>query len=70
MNIILTPDSLKGSLSAKDACAAMERACRRVFPGCTVWTLPGGDGGEGTLDALQFAWGKDARMMQVPVLGL
>lgn len=70
MKIILTPDSLKGSLSARDACRAMEKGCRRVFPHSTIIHLPGGDGGEGTLEALQFAWGENARRISCPVSGL
>lgn len=70
MKFILTPDSLKGSLSARDVCACMQRACEQVFPGCECVLLPGGDGGEGTLDALKAAWGRDAAIISVPVHGL
>ena len=70
MKFVLTPDSLKGSLSAWDVCQSMQRACQRVFPGCECVLLPGGDGGEGTLDALHIAWGKDSAFVPVPVRGL
>ena len=70
MKFILTPDSLKGSLSAWDVCQSMQRACRAVFPGCECVLLPGGDGGEGTLDALHIAWGDSSAFVPVPVRGL
>ena len=70
MKFILTPDSLKGSLTAMEVCRSMQRACETVFPGCECILLPGGDGGEGTLDALKMAWGEDSRFIQVPVHGL
>lgn len=70
MKIICVPDSLKGSLSAKAVCTAMAAGCEKVFPGCNLILLPGGDGGEGTLEALQSAWGEQARTAFVPVSGL
>lgn len=70
MKFILTPDSLKGSLTAMEVCQSMQRACETVFPGCECILLPGGDGGEGTLDALKSAWGENSRFVQVPVCGL
>lgn len=70
MKFILTPDSLKGSLTATEVCQSMQRACETVFPGCECVLLPGGDGGEGTLDALKSAWGDGSRFVQIPVRGL
>lgn len=70
MKFILTPDSLKGSLTATEVCRSMQRACEAVFPGCECVLLPGGDGGEGTLDALKSAWGDGSRFVQIPVRGL
>jgi len=51
---LLAPDSLKGSLSAVAACAAMERGVRRALPKSTPEFLhvPLADGGEGTVEAL------------------
>lgn len=57
MRIVLAPDKFKGSLSAQQACAAMERGLRRVWPDAQVLSVPLADGGEGTLDALVAATG-------------
>ena len=52
MKIALAPDSFKGSLSAPDACRALQRGAARVFPDAEFVQIPLADGGEGTLDAL------------------
>ena len=52
MKIALAPDSFKGSLSAPDACRALQRGAERVFPNAEFVQIPLADGGEGTLDAL------------------
>ena len=57
MKIVLAPDSFKGSLGATQACAAMERGARRVFPNAQIVSVPLADGGEGTLEALLLATG-------------
>jgi len=55
MNIVLAPDSFKGSLFAPEACAAMEAGLRRVWPDANISARPMADGGEGTLDAILHA---------------
>lgn len=55
MRIVVAPDSFKGSLSAKEAAAAMKRGIRLVFPSAEVVELPVADGGEGTVDVLTMA---------------
>ncbi len=52
MKIIIAPDSFKGSLTAREACIAMEKGVRRVLPTAEIINLPMADGGEGTVDAL------------------
>lgn len=52
MNIIIAPDSFKGSLSAVEAANAMEEGIRRAAPNATYVTLPLADGGDGTLETL------------------
>ncbi|WP_028548354.1 glycerate kinase [Paenibacillus sp. UNC451MF] len=52
MRIVLAPDSYKGSLSAKDACDAMELGIRRAIPDCDIVKVPMADGGEGTVRSL------------------
>jgi glycerate kinase len=50
--LLLAPDSFKGSLSAPQVCAAMQRGAARVFPDDDCISIPLADGGEGTLDAI------------------
>jgi glycerate kinase len=71
VNIVLAPDSFKGSLSAPQACAAMEMGLRRVWPDATIRARPMADGGEGTLDAILHAVDGDAEraILDVPGAG-
>jgi glycerate kinase len=55
VNIVLAPDSFKGSLSAPAACDAMAAGLRRVWPDADIRARPMADGGEGTLDAILHA---------------
>ncbi|MCZ2136381.1 MAG: glycerate kinase [Burkholderiales bacterium] len=57
MKIVLAPDSFKGSMSAADACAAIERGLRQVLPDADILSRPMADGGEGTLAAVLSAAG-------------
>jgi glycerate kinase len=50
--ILVAPDSFKGSLSARDAAAAMERGVKNVLPDSVVIKHPISDGGEGLVDIL------------------
>ena len=50
MRLVAAPDKLRGTASAADAAAAIERAAFDQFWDCDV--RPVADGGEGTLDAL------------------
>lgn len=61
MRIVLAPDSFKGSLSATEACLAMEEGIRRVFPNAEVAHLPMADGGEGTIESVILALGGAVR---------
>ena len=69
--VIIAPDSFKGSLSAADAAAALERGAREMLPDtATVLTFPMADGGEGSLDAVLAAWLQPALTMStVDALG-
>lgn len=49
---VLAPDSFKESLSAVQACAAMQRGILQVFPKAECIAVPMADGGEGTVDAM------------------
>lgn len=69
VNIVLAPDSFKGSLSAPQACVALEAGVRRVWPDAAVRARPMADGGEGTLDAILHASGSAARRERLGVPG-
>jgi glycerate kinase len=57
LKIIIAPDSFKGSLKSPDVARAMAAGARAALPDAEIVTLPVGDGGEGTLDALVAATG-------------
>lgn len=57
MQIILAPDSFKGSLTAGEASAAMARGVKKVFPEARAIEMPLSDGGEGLLPVLTGATG-------------
>ncbi len=51
-NIIIAPDSFKGTIPSGRAAEIISRAARDVLPSCSVKELIIADGGEGTVDAL------------------
>jgi glycerate kinase len=55
MRVLVAPDKFEGSLSAGQAAAAIAAGLRRARPDAEVVTLPVGDGGAGTLEALVAA---------------
>lgn len=57
MKIVIAPDSFKGSLSARDAAAAIARGVKRAAPHAETVEVPVADGGEGTADSLVAATG-------------
>ena len=52
MKIILSPDSFKGSLSARGVALALEKGIHKVIPEAECLIVPIADGGEGTLETL------------------
>ncbi len=48
MNILVAPDSFKGTLDSERICRIVRYAAKRAFPDCNVRELPLADGGEGT----------------------
>ncbi|MYL59334.1 glycerate kinase, partial [Virgibacillus halodenitrificans] len=52
MNILLAPDSFKGSLTSVQVATIMKKAIKSVNPNGTVLMKPMADGGEGTVDVL------------------
>ena len=59
MNLVIALDSYKESLSAAEACAAVTRGFRAIYPHADCRILPMADGGEGTTAALVAARGGD-----------
>jgi len=52
LTFVLAPDSFKESMSAAQACQAMQRGIQNVIPDANIIHVPIADGGEGTVDAL------------------
>ncbi|WP_246939333.1 glycerate kinase [Bacillus pinisoli] len=67
MNIIIAPDSFKGSVSAIEAGAAIKKGILSEVPDAVVDVIPMADGGEGTLDTLLFA--TNGKRFQVEATG-
>ncbi len=52
MKIIITPDSFKGSLTAKQVTDFVEKGFKKIFPEADYIKIPVSDGGEGILQIL------------------
>lgn len=52
MKFILAPDSFKESMTAKEACIAMEKGIKKVLKDAQCIHVPMADGGEGTMESL------------------
>ena len=57
MNVVISMDSFKGSLSAHEAGGAVKEGILRVYPDACVEVLALADGGEGTAQAIVSATG-------------
>ncbi len=55
MNILLVPDSFKGSLSAIEVCRIVSSALHDCIKDVHIHAIPAADGGEGTVDSFLFA---------------
>ncbi|MHA3083027.1 glycerate kinase family protein [Acinetobacter sp. ANC 5383] len=64
---VLAPDSFKESMTAQQACQAMQRGIIKIFPDAHFIHVPMADGGEGTVDALLLACG--GQCVEVTVSG-
>ncbi|HYK84324.1 MAG TPA: glycerate kinase [Ktedonobacteraceae bacterium] len=67
MRIIISPQSLKGSLTAAQAGQAIANGVRAVYPQAEIDIVPVADGGEGTVQALVDATG--GKLIQQTVTG-
>lgn len=65
--ILLAPDSFKESMTAKEACEAMERGIKKANSNITCIHVPMSDGGEGTMQSLIDATG--GRKYYIDVIG-
>ncbi len=65
MNIILAPDSFKGTFTSSQAAAAMAAGVRERLPEARTVELPLADGGDGTLDVLLAGTGGERCMARV-----
>lgn len=52
MNILIAPDSFKGTLSSQKIIDIIAQQAGKYFPACTITGVPIADGGEGTVQAV------------------
>ncbi|MFH7767277.1 glycerate kinase [Acinetobacter sp. BSP-28] len=64
---VLAPDSFKESMTAEQACQAMQCGIQQVCPDAICISVPMADGGEGTVDALVAA--RNGRKVAIEVSG-
>jgi glycerate kinase len=65
--ILLAPDSFKESMTAKEACVAMERGIKKANSNIRCIHVPMADGGEGTMQALVDA--TNGKVYSLKVIG-
>jgi glycerate 2-kinase len=65
--IVLAPDSFKESMTAKEACEAMERGIKKVNSNISCVHVPMADGGEGTMQSLVD--GTNGKVYSLEVVG-
>ena len=53
MNVLIIPDSFKGSLTAREVAEIMEKKITQIFPKSISHIMPFSDGGEGALNILE-----------------
>lgn len=65
--IVLAPDSFKESMTAKEACIAMEKGIKKVNSNISCIHVPMADGGEGTMQSLVDA--TNGKIYSIEVVG-
>lgn len=65
MQVLICPDSFKGTLTSSEVASAMARGVESVCPDTAVEIIPMGDGGEGTVEALCRGLGREANIERV-----
>lgn len=54
MKFVIAPDKFKGSLTGIEFCNAVEKGIRKVIPKADITKLPLSDGGDGTIEILEY----------------
>lgn len=49
-NVVIVPDSFKGTISSSNICKIMSQEIYKFYPDCNIKSIPVADGGEGTVD--------------------
>ncbi|WP_242117290.1 glycerate kinase [Aestuariivivens sediminicola] len=65
MRIVIAPDKFKGSLTAGQFCNAVEEGIRRVKDDITLIKLPLADGGDGTIEVVNYYLNGETIRIQV-----
>ncbi|WP_086479503.1 glycerate kinase [Oceanospirillum sanctuarii] len=65
MKFLIAPDSFKESMSARQACVAIDKAIKAELPDAETILLPMADGGEGTLPVLVSALDGNVEAIEV-----
>lgn len=65
MKIVIAPDSFKESLTALEACDAIEAGMKNVFPDADYVKVPMADGGEGTVQSVIDSTGGKLKTLTV-----
>ena len=69
-NVIIAPDSFKGTLSSPEVCSIISDTLKEKYPDCITTLIPVADGGEGTSEAyLNIFGGKKVYMKAKSPLG-
>ena len=56
-NILIVPDSFKGTLSSTEVCNIIKETLKEKYPSYNILTIPVADGGEGTCEAYLHIFG-------------
>ncbi|WP_340198416.1 glycerate kinase [Ascidiimonas sp. W6] len=65
MKFVLAPDKFKNSLTGIQFCEAVSRGIRKVIPNAEIVFCPLADGGDGTLEVLNYYLQADKITIQV-----
>lgn len=72
MKLLFASDTLKGSLSSREAALLLDKAAKSVFPDAETMLVTMADGGEGTVDAVLDAsrGKKETCLVHDPLMGM